>query len=116
MKRLFQVVSALALSALLATPAFATSGFKVDMYCEGPGSGAATIAPNGTLTINMNNLPPNEAFSCGVFCFGPTLGFEGLCVTNNKGHSSDSFPNALPEGCIAPLVLVDLICASGVIN
>jgi hypothetical protein len=114
MKRLFQVVSALALSALLAAPALATSGFKVDMYCEGPGSGAANIASNGNLTINMNNLPPNSGWECGVFCFVGDF-FEGWCATDNKGHFSASFPNAV-DTCIAPIVFVDYICASGVID
>ena len=116
MKRLFQVASALLLSALLTAPAFA-AGFKSDMACEfSPGQGATTIAPNGTLHINMNNLEPNTEFVCGVFCeiFGDE--FFTTCTTNNKGHFSVSFPGAV-DICIGPVVIVfnSDFCANGVV-
>lgn len=117
MKRLFQVVSALSLSALLTAPAFATQGFKSDMFCEGsPAQGTVNIAPNGNLHINMNNLDSNTSFDCGVFCeiFGDA--FFTTCTTNNKGHFSVSFPGAMGV-CIGPVAIVanSDFCSNGVV-
>jgi hypothetical protein len=85
------------------------------MVCEfGPGQGTVNIAPNGNVTINMNNLYPNTYFECGVYCaiFGD--GVDGACVTNNKGHFSVQLPEQLSV-CIGPIGFVDFFCASGVV-
>jgi len=122
MKRLFQVASALLLSALLTAPAFAADfGFKSDMICAIGGKGTAKIAPNGTLHINMNNLAPSTAFTCGVECVFFGAGFVsfpvGPCTTDNTGKFQAEFPGAIGI-CIIPAVFVEgggNLCINGVV-
>jgi hypothetical protein len=121
MKRLFQVASALLLSALLTAPAFAADfGFKSDMKCIAGGNGTTKISPNGTLHINMNNLAPSTAFDCEVVCFILGVGFGPVspcATTDSAGKFQAEFPGAV-GACIGPIVAVGNfgnLCINGVV-
>jgi hypothetical protein len=119
MKRLFQVVSALALSALLAAPALAEYGLQSAMHCLYGASGTTNIAPNGTLNLTINNLWPNTWFECEVECVIYGYDFEASCSSDAQGKLKVSFPGAV-DICIAPVVVVEFdeyeICANGVLG
>jgi hypothetical protein len=122
-KKVFQMGTALLLSALLAAPAVADS-FKSDIFCIFPeGRGQVKIEGKGNVHITMGGLAPNTTYFCDVECelFGED--FLHACTTDDHGEIDVTFKKAV-DICIGPVVEIEAeegdeethICGSGFIS
>jgi hypothetical protein len=117
-KRSIQFGSVFLLWTLGATSALADT-FRVDMVCDssaGLGDGQGRINGQATAKLQVQGLPANETFTCGVDC---TLGGDAVeqsCTSNARGNLNVTFEQSVYT-CLGAVFTVrqdaTVLCASG---